>query len=359
MPDVPRHAGPQVSGTESSDAVTYGIDIYDRYQDITNAVALRDSPYDFAYVKGTDGGGPANVRPDAFVNQLKAIGLPVGLYHYAQLSPSPEAQADVLTAAVRRTGATGLPPALDLEDPHPATFASRPFAERFLLRLVRNGYRQVTLYANTSMLNGIRAWELHDVIRRAGGELLVWAANYGNNDGAYTASDATRLRGAYPHPVWVHQYSSTVAVPGVSGRVDGNKMLHPLGEDDMTPDELMNHEITWHDGKKARVGTILSEVYIASRGLRGVPAFDGDETAVQLPPLVGIRVGVDGLGDDESNIVAALNGAKGDLLTAIAAIDGQPSDEQIAALAQMLGEQLGGEYTVTIQRNDTPGDTPA
>jgi GH25 family lysozyme M1 (1,4-beta-N-acetylmuramidase) len=339
--------------------VTYGIDIYDRYQDITNAVALRDSPYDFAYVKGTDGGGPANVRPDAFVNQLKTIGLPVGLYHYAQLSPSPEAQADVLTAAVRRTGATGLPPALDLEDPHPATFASRPFAERFLLRLVRNGYRQVTLYANTSMLNGIRAWELHDVIRRAGGELLVWAANYGNNDGAYTASDATRLRGAYPHPVWVHQYSSTVAVPGVSGRVDGNYMLHPLREDDMTPEEFLAYELVWHDGQKATIRQILSEMWLASRGLRGVPAFDGQSDAVQLPPFVAINAAVSGLSDDEANVLAEMRNNNLVLLTAIGQVDGRPSDEQIAALAQMLGEQLGGEYTVTIQRNDTPGDTPA
>lgn len=333
--------------------MTYGIDIYDRYQDITSALALRDSPYDFAYVKGTDGGGPANVRPDAFVTQLRAVGLPVGLYHYAQLTPPAEFQADVLTAAVRRTGATHLPPALDLEDPHPATFASRPFAERFLLRLVRNGFRRVVLYANTSMLNGIRAWELHDVIRRAGGELLIWAANYGTNDGAYTPSDANRLLAAYPHPVWMHQYSSTVAVPGVSGRVDGNKMLHPLGEDDMEQSD----KIRFWDGFEITVGQALADTWQLVNNLTDRPTRPNEpaDTAPWIPKLF-----------------AELNAIRTELAatkTDVAELKARPAaDVDEAALAAELdARNIGGmssaEFLDILTRvrlgTATPGDTPA
>lgn len=119
-------------------------------------------------------------------------------------------------------------------------------------------------------------------------------------------------------------------------------------EDDMTPQELLDHEIVWFDGNRASIGTILSEAYIVSRGLRGVPAFPGQSGAVQLPPLVGIKAGVDGLGDDESKVLAEIRGSKGEVLTALALIDGTPSDEQVADLATKLNAQLGGNYTVTI-----------
>lgn len=247
--------------------MTYGIDIYDRYQDITNKLALRDSPYDFAYIKGTDGGGGANVPPDVFVHEIHSIGLPVGLYHYAQLSPSPEQQARVLAEAIRRTGARGLPPALDLEDPHPMTFVSRAFAEKHLLELVRLGFTTVVLYANTSMLNAIRAWELHDVIRKAGGELLIWAANYGNNNGTYDQSDANRLLAAYPHPVWIHQYTSTARVPGIPGNVDGNKMLHQLKGSDME----LTDKIRFWDGFEITVGQALADTWQLANNMSDRP----------------------------------------------------------------------------------------
>lgn len=209
--------------------MTLGVDIYDAYQDIPNPQAFLNSPYDYAYVKGTDGGGTARYPPDAFVRLLQGLGLPCGLYHYAQFNPTPETQARVLAAKVNALDARDLPPALDLEDPFPMAWSSRDFAVRFLRELRRLGFPQVVLYANTTMLRAIQAWTIGEQI---GGGLLIWAANYGNNDGLYNQADVDRLRGAYPHPVWIHQFSSTVPVPGFSGRVDGNKMLHPLGEDD-------------------------------------------------------------------------------------------------------------------------------
>lgn len=205
-----------------------GIDIY-RYQTVTDWNAVRRHGVSFVYVKGSDGGGPAIVRADVQVRGAQSVDLPVGLYHYAQLSPSPEAQANVLTGEVRRLGATGLPPALDLEAPHRPGGPARDFARRFLTQLRNNGFNSVTLYANTSMLTGIAA----DTIGVPG--TVIWAANYGNNDG-------NRHSMTYRGKVDVHQYTSVGLVRGISGRVDMNESLTNAlfeGEEDMpTAEEI-------------------------------------------------------------------------------------------------------------------------
>jgi GH25 family lysozyme M1 (1,4-beta-N-acetylmuramidase) len=196
-----------------------GIDIY-RYQTVTDWNAVRQHGVSFVYVKATDGGGPAIVPADGQVRGAQSVGLPVGLYHYAQLSPSPEAQADVLTAEVQRLDATGLPPALDLEDPHRPGGAARDFAFRFLSRLRANGFGSVTLYANVSMLNGITA----DTLGVPG--TVVWAAAYGPNDGRRHPLN-------YGGRADIHQYTSVGAVPGISGHVDLNESLSELPGADM------------------------------------------------------------------------------------------------------------------------------
>lgn len=205
-----------------------GIDIY-RYQTVTDWNAVRRHGVSFVYVKGSDGGGPAIVRADVQVRGAQSVDLPVGLYHYAQLSPGPEAQANILTAEVRRLNATGLPPALDLESPFLPNGVARDFARRFLTQLRNNGFNSVTLYANTSMLTGIAA----DTIGVPG--TVIWAANYGNNDG-------NRHSMTYRGKVDVHQYTSVGLVRGISGRVDMNESLTNAlfeGEEDMpTAEEI-------------------------------------------------------------------------------------------------------------------------
>lgn len=188
-----------------------GIDIY-RYQTVTDWGAVKRAGVTFVYVKGTDGGGLAPVHADGQVRGAQGVQIPVGLYHYAQLSPSPETQADVLTAEVRRLGATGMPPALDLEAPFGPNTAARQFAQRFLNRLRANGFPVVTLYANTSMLAGIGA----DTLGVPG--LKIWAANYGVNDGK-------RHSYSYSGHVDIHQYTSSGRVAGITGLVDMNESL--------------------------------------------------------------------------------------------------------------------------------------
>lgn len=186
-----------------------GIDIA-RYQNVTDWNAVKRHGVSFVWVKGTDGGGPAPVqRADAQVAGARSVGIPVGIYHYAQLSPSPEAQADVLAAEVRRLearyGPLAVPPALDLEDPHSPGSAAATFARRFLTRLKAHGFNRVMIYANTSMLTGIRA----DDIRRDIPGVGIWAARYGANDGQNNGL------GGYGGWVDVHQYTAVGQVPGI------------------------------------------------------------------------------------------------------------------------------------------------
>jgi len=199
-----------------------GIDVYQKYQTVTDWEKVKGSGVTFVYIKGTDGGGLAPVHADTYVRGAKGVGLPTGLYHYAELTPSPEAQADVLTAEVHRLGATGLPPALDLESPFAPGSAARAFAQRFLTRLRDNGFPVVMLYANTSMLAGINA----DTLGVPG--VKIWAANYGANDG-------TRHTYSYKGHVDIHQYTSVGRVPGITGSVDMNESLTNVSnkEDDV------------------------------------------------------------------------------------------------------------------------------
>lgn len=122
------------------------------------------------------------------------------------------------------------------------------------------------------------------------------------------------------------------------------------------PDMELTDEVVWWNGKKVMVKDVFAAMYIASSGLLGNAAFPG-EGAVQLPPLVGIKASVDGLTDDESKVLAAINLQRGevlnklaDVMTAVQSVDGKPSDEQMAELGEYLNDVVGGDYNVTITR---------
>lgn len=338
--------------------MTFGVDVYDNYQDIVNALALRDSPFDWAYIKGTDGRGRARVSADAFVTTLHQAGLPIGLYHYAQLSPSPETQAQVLTEEVRRLGATGLPPALDLEDPHPATYATQQFALRFLAELKRQGFTAVVLYANTSMLNAIRAWELNG---KLGGGVRIWAADYGGNDADYDDEDRQRLARRYPHPVWIHQYSSTGPVPGIPGNVDKNWMFDELtGDDDMpTVREI------WEDYRVQ----VLNQDGSAAKGADGTPyTVSPQEMVAQANRAAwGARMQADATQNALEKFAAETSGMLAGLREAVTqlAADRDVDMTEVEAAAERGARKGVESATVDVDVNisgrtqfDTPGDTP-
>lgn len=204
-------AGLPIEGDAAGEAL--GIDIYGRYQDWTDPSATARRGIRFVIIKASDGGGRAYAPADNLVRagRSAAGAFQLGLYHYAQPTPSPETQADVLIAEVRRLGAADLWPVLDLE----GTFQTMPvadataFARRFLER-VRAAFGGAMLYANSYLLGrlNVDGWGLP--------WLRVWAANYGANDG-YRHALPVRWAGAA-----AHQFTDKLVVPGIAGYVDGD-----------------------------------------------------------------------------------------------------------------------------------------
>jgi len=191
--------------------VTRGTDIHPLYQRGIRWDQVQD--IHFVWVKVSDGGAPysatsGGVRyvPDTHVGGAHSRGIPVGGYHYAQLNPGPEAQADVLVGEIRRLGAVGVTPMLDLEAPFNPDGTARDFGVRFCNRLVAAGFRPA-VYMNASFARALRpdTWEVPG--------LVIVVARYGAKP---EAPGSSQYVGRYD----VHQYSSGGALPGSAGAVD-------------------------------------------------------------------------------------------------------------------------------------------
>lgn len=192
-----------------------GIDVYSRFQAVTDWQAVKAHGVGFVYVKLTDGAGLPNGGRNtggALVAGANKAGIPVGGYHFVQASPSPEAQADLFVAEVRRTGATGCAPMLDLEDnprgsaaPNIPDHRKRDFAVRFCKRVAEHGFRP-GVYLNNALAKLLRpdTWDVPG--------LVIWIARYG--------ARPDTAAGRYD----LHQYSDTGHVPGIrASSVDLNE----------------------------------------------------------------------------------------------------------------------------------------
>ncbi|GAA1970159.1 hypothetical protein GCM10009754_49900 [Amycolatopsis minnesotensis] len=208
----------------------------------------------YVWTKVTDGGGIATAGPaDAIVNGAHSVGIPVGGYHYAQLSPTPERQAEIFVAEVRRLNATGLVPALDLEAPFGPNAGARDFGIRLCRRVADLGFRP-GVYLNNAFAKTTRPdqWGIPG--------LTIWIARYG----------------ARPDPAAghydVHQYSSSGHIPGIqASAVDLNESytnnhFATASEDTMpTVDELLNAPI----GKRPNGTNISLKDAVANTYLAG------------------------------------------------------------------------------------------
>lgn len=247
------------------------LDIY-RYQAVNDWNAVKGYGVEAVWVKLTDGGGPAYARGDRQVQGAQSVGIPVGGYHFAQPSPSPEVQADTFTAELRRLGATGIPPALDIEAPFLPNSQARDFAHAFLRRMNRNGFDRLAVYMNQSFAQSLKphTWNFPGLVK--------WIARYGNTPSV---------------PYDVHQYSETGRVPGITGNVDLNdstvNLTDGTGDDDMpSTDEIVNAVLNAPVGKRpdgrgvtladAMVNTFLGAYY--GGGDAGTPAGVGVYRAV-------------------------------------------------------------------------------
>lgn len=181
-----------------------GIDIYSRFQTVTNARSVRGSGRQFCYVKLSDG---MTTRSDSgYCASLRGAGLAVGAYHYAQPG-DPIAQANLLVNRAAACGATGLAPCLDLESPFTPNRTAINFAVAFVRQVRARGHRPC-LYANNSMMRTVRS-----AVLAAVPETIIWVARYGASP-------------SVPYAVW--QYSQSGRVPGISaGSVDLDRGVVP------------------------------------------------------------------------------------------------------------------------------------
>ncbi|MEW2507607.1 GH25 family lysozyme [Amycolatopsis sp. NPDC047767] len=160
---------------------------------------------DAAYIKYSDGNGPAQVTADDYVAGCRASAIPYGGYHFAQQG-SATAQADVFIAMYRKYGGM-LAPALDLETGD-IPVAQRPAFARAFLERVHDAFPRVVLYASTSWLASLKPdswpydWD------------ITWAAEYGVNNGQ--RNQVTHYAGR----VDLHQFISNGRAAGTVGSVD-------------------------------------------------------------------------------------------------------------------------------------------
>lgn len=190
-----------------------GIDVYERYQRVTNWNAVRNAGKRFVYIKVSDG---TSSRSDAgYARGAKAAGIYAGGYHYAQFG-DPVRQANLLVDRCLATGATDLAPCLDLESPFSANAHAADFAIRFLRQIKARGFRPC-IYANNSMMSYVGPR-----VKAAVPDTYLWVARYAGN------TSTAKLR---PTAAWdLHQYSQYGLVSGIAGRVDLNDGIIPLNK---------------------------------------------------------------------------------------------------------------------------------
>lgn len=190
-----------------------GVDLYERYNPVYDWEKLGEA-ISFAWVKGTDGVGRASWPADTYVRKLRAVGVPWGLYHFAEPG-DPVAQAHAYLTELVRLGwqpdAQHLVPALDMESAGMPVALRGPFAWSWLETVHAELGNREALYASTSWLRTLNPdarpydWD------------LTWAAEYSINDGQPHA-----IHG-YAGRVDVHQYTSKGSVAGITGWVDRNR----------------------------------------------------------------------------------------------------------------------------------------
>lgn len=188
--------------------MTEGLDVYGRYNNVTNWVAV-NGVKDFVWVKISDGTTLKNalgVNYDyGYVGAARAAGLPAGAYHYAQFG-DPIQQANLFIDRAEALGATDISPMLDLESPFVANQAAIDFAIAFCKRVLQRGHKP-TLYANNSMLLTVRA-----PFKAAVPNSYICVARYGANP-TVTYDD------------W--QFTSSGTCSGVVGNVDLDTGIFP------------------------------------------------------------------------------------------------------------------------------------
>lgn len=205
-----------------------GIDIYSRYQTVTDWRAVRAADVTWCYQKVSDGSGTRNPQT---VAAGRAAGVLQGGYHFSQVG-SPVDQANLLVNRCEAFGLVDLNPCLDMEDnppdsgvPNIPTNQKADFVIAFGRQVLRRGHG-FTLYANNF------DWGLFGAkVMAALPQTFRWVARYGAN----------------PTVGWdAHQYTSSGSCPGVrSNGLDRNRGKIPVNRRGEQEVELSDKIRTW------------------------------------------------------------------------------------------------------------------
>jgi lysozyme len=215
-----------------------GIDV-SRFQGGIDWPSVAGAGIDFSYVQASRGSGadctvkPAQCGPDPYfaANRLAAesAGVRVGAYHraFASGATAAEARADSLAEANIFIAAVGslqhgeLIPVLDAESPFTGmTSASlRTWIRVFVKRVTKKLGRRPMIYTNAS------SWAATgNTTEFARARYPLWVAEWGVSRPSVPAGNW----GGRGYSVW--QYTSSGSVPGISGRVDMDRLGKKLGK---------------------------------------------------------------------------------------------------------------------------------
>ena len=213
-----------------------GVDV-SRFQGAIDWTQVRGAGVRFAFVAASRGSGAdCAVAPDScgtdpyyaanYANARKS-GVRVGPYHRAfiqggtreALLTDARAEADVFIASVGSLTRKDMRPALDVETPFDVAgpHALRAWLRAWLKRVRKHLHSKPIIYTNAT------SWAYTGGTLEFGRKKhQLWVANWGVSSPAVPA-------GNWAGRGWsVWQYSSDGAVPGISGRVDLNRLGVPL-----------------------------------------------------------------------------------------------------------------------------------
>jgi lysozyme len=220
-------AGPANAGTRAM-----GIDV-SRFQGPIDWPSVAASGIRFAFVQASRGSGadctvkPAQCGPDPFfaTNRLAAesSGIRVGAYHRAFASGGTTAdaradaiaEADVFLAQVGSLQPGELVPVLDAESPFTGMTAStlRTWIRVWVKRVAKRLGRKPMIYTNAT------SWSATgNTLEFARAKYPLWVAQWSVSRPTVPASNW----GGHGYSVW--QFTSSGTVPGISGKVDMDRL---------------------------------------------------------------------------------------------------------------------------------------
>jgi lysozyme len=192
---------------ESRDLV--GIDV-SHHQGLIDWPKVAAANVEFAYVKTSQGTGYVDAQFRRNAAGAKAVGIPVGFYHYANPEKGNTALAEAAHFVETTRGmACDLPYCLDLEGEAAklSTADLTTWALTFMREVKKQTGKGVILYTG--------AYFARDELAKAAGEFPLWIAHYG----------ATIPLANNTWDTWaMFQYTSSGKVNGISGNVDMDYM---------------------------------------------------------------------------------------------------------------------------------------